>query len=111
MLNFAENPAASPVEEDGVINAIVGEKVVIKFYASGIPPPSIDYILWVHNNSSNITWGKFSEDKKSLTIPNIQPSHAGEYKFILYYPYNVFVGLLNAVATMTVTVKSEWFAI
>ena len=102
LLNFAANPVALPAEVDGVIDAFVGEEVVIKFYAAGIPPPEPGNLTWFYNSSSGINWGTFSEDKQSLIIPNVQLSHAGEYKFrILYYLTTKF---LSDTATTTVNV-------
>ena len=80
LLNFAENPVAIPAEEDGVIDAFVGDEVVIKFYAAGLPPPQPGIISWYFNGSSDISWGNFSADKKTMTIKSVQVSHAGEYK-------------------------------
>ena len=106
MLNFAANPVAHPAEEDGVIDAFVGDEVVIKFYAAGRPPPQPGNISWFFNDFLNIDWGTFSEDKKSLTIPNVQLSHAGEYKFRILL--RIFATkYVTAIATTTVNVTGK----
>ena len=106
LVNFTENPVVHPAEEDGVIDAIVGDEVVIKFYAAGLPEPRPDHITWFFNGFSNIDWGNFSSDKKSLTIPNVQLPHAGEYKFRVFY--HLFGGTsISALAVTTVNVIGE----
>ena len=84
LLNFAENPITVPVEEDGVIDVFVGDTAVVKFYAGGLPAPQPGNISWFYNGSSNFDWGNFSADKRTMTIPNVQVSHAGEYKFRVF---------------------------
>ena len=105
LLNFAENPAAIPAEQDGVIDAIVGDEVVIKFYAAGLPMPQPGNISWFFNGSSNITWGNFSADKKTMTIPNVQLSQAGEYKFRILYSFSS----ANALTTLNVLGKEALY--
>ena len=104
MLNFAANPIAIPVEEDGVINAFVGEEVVIKFYAAALPPPGPADFDWFYNNS-DVKWGILSANKKSLTIPNVQVSHAGEYEFRVLIYFGSFMFHSTAATTLNVTGK------
>ena len=81
LLNFAENPIAIPVEEDGVVDVFVNDTAVVKFYAGGLPGPQPGNISWFYNGSSDFNWGTFSADKRTMTIPNVQVSHAGKYTF------------------------------
>ena len=106
LLTFAANPVAAAVEEDGVIDAVVGDEVVIKFYGAGRPTPQPGNLTWFFNGTSNIDWGTFSEDKKSLTIPNVQLSHAGKYYFRILL--NVFATkYVTAIATTTINVMGK----
>ena len=103
LLNFVENPIASLVEEDGVVDVFVGDTAEVKFYAGGLPPPQPGNLSWYFSGSSNFNWGAFSTDKKTMTIPNVQVSHAGEYFFqvLLHLFANKFV---SSIAKTTVNV-------
>ena len=103
LLNFAENPVSIPVEEDGIVDVFVGDTAVVKFFAAGLPTPQPSDISWFFNRSSDFNWGNFSADKKTMTIPNVQASHAGEYKFRVFL--HVFpIKSISSIATTTVNV-------
>ena len=103
LLNFADNPITIPVEADGVVDVFVGDTAVVKFYVGSLPVPQPGNISWFFNGSSNFDWGNFSADKKTMTIPNVQLSHAGEYKVrvLLHLFANNFI---SSIAATTINV-------
>ena len=72
------NPAANPAHTD--IQAVIGETVVIEFYASSLPLTQAGNYTWWHNDVP-ITSGNFQNQKRRLEISNAQESHSGEYRF------------------------------
>ena len=105
--NLAENPYAIAVEKDGIIDAFVGEDIVVKFYASGLPPLDPDSITWAHDGSTSVSWGSLSSDKRSLTIPNIQLQHAGKYKFRVLQVFGLIINSYTATTTVNVLGKPK----
>ena len=103
LLNIAENPVAIPVEADGVVDVFVGDTAVVKFYVGSLPAPQPGNITWFYNGSSDFNWGTFSADKRTMTIPNVQVSHAGKYTFRI--ALRVFASkYIITIATTTVNV-------
>ena len=106
LLNFAENPVAIPVEDDGVVDVFVNDPAVVKFYAAGLPMPQPGNISWFFNGSSDFNWGTFSADKRTMTIQNVQVSHAGEYTFRVFL--HIFANkFISSIATTTVNVTGK----